>query len=282
MDRSVPTPGEAVQDFYRDMPFNYYADPGQAADNLADNPIAAYPDLDALLEEDAVRSVLELGCGAGWAANAMALHYQKQVTAVDFTAKALHRAREVAARVGTGDRIAFVESDLFQFDTSQRFDLVASIGVLHHTSDCRAAFDHAARFVAPGGFLFVGLYHLYGRRPFLQLMRELRDQEGETAAFNRFRSIAKAQEDETHLWSWFRDQVLHPHETQHTLEEVLGWLDALGFELQSTNLNGYEEVADRAFLLQQEKTFEALSLRRNREQGRYFPGFFTVLAQRAA
>jgi cyclopropane fatty-acyl-phospholipid synthase-like methyltransferase len=280
MTHSAPNAREAVQDFYREMPFNYYADPEQAAANLADNPIAAYPDLDALLEEDEVRSVLELGCGAGWAANAMALHYGKQVTAVDFTAKALARAQDVAARVGTGERVTFVESDLFQFDTARRFDLVASIGVLHHTADCRAAFDHAARFVAPGGFLFVGLYHLYGRRPFLELLRGLCEREGEAAAFRRFAAMAHAQEDETHLWSWFRDQVLHPHETQHTLEEVLGWLDDHGFELQTTSLNGYDDVADRAGLVELEKTFEALSVRRNVEEWRYFPGFFTVLAQR--
>ena len=69
MTHSAPNAGEAVQDFYREMPFNYYADPAQAAANLAANPIAAYPDLDALLEEDEVGSVLELGCGAGWAAS---------------------------------------------------------------------------------------------------------------------------------------------------------------------------------------------------------------------
>ena len=74
---------QAVQDFYRAMPFNYYSDAGLAVDNVARNPIAAYPDLDALLQDDAVRTVLELGCGAGWASNSIAQHYGKSVTAVD-------------------------------------------------------------------------------------------------------------------------------------------------------------------------------------------------------
>lgn len=272
---------DRVRDFYRDMPFNYYSDAGVAADSIARNPIAAYPDLDALLEEDEIASVLELGCGAGWAANTMASHYRKRVTAVDFTAPALDRARDVAGRLGTSDRVDFVESDLFAFESAAPYDLVVSIGVLHHTRDCRAAFARAARMVAPGGFLFVGLYHLYGRRPFLDLYRGICAREGEDAAFSRFRDCAETLSDETHLRSWFRDQVLHPHETQHTLAEVWQWLEEEGLTLLSTNLNRYGDVEDRAALEAQEKAQEALSVRRNRDETRFFPGFFTVLAQRA-
>ncbi len=276
------SPTASVRDFYREMPFNYYSDAALAERNLRANPIAAYPDLDALLEEDEIGSVLELGCGAGWAANAMALHYGKTVVAVDFTAKALSRAREVAQRVGTQHRVGFVEQDLFDYRSQRRFDLVASIGVLHHTRDCRAGFDHAASFVRPGGYLFVGLYHLQGRRPFLEYMRGLVATEGEDAAFARFREISGERTDETHLRSWFRDQVLHPHETQHSLAEVWTWLDDAGLTLRSTNLNDYEAPGDRAGLIAQEAAFELLSIRRNRDEGRYFPGFFTVLAQSAA
>jgi len=271
---------DRVRDFYRDMPFNFYSDAGVAADSIARNPIAAYPDLDALLEEDEIASVLELGCGAGWAANTMASRYGKRVTAVDFTAPALDRARDVAGRLDISDRVDFVESDLFAFESAAPFDLVVSIGVLHHTRDCRAAFAHAARMVAPGGFLFVGLYHLYGRRPFLDLYRGICAREGEDAAFARFRDCAETLSDETHLRSWFRDQVLHPHETQHTLAEVWQWLDDEGLALLSTNLNRYGEVDDRTALQTQERTQEALSVQRNRDEGRFFPGFFTVLAQR--
>lgn len=275
-----PAITEAVRDFYRAMPFNYYSDSALAADSVARNPIAAYPDLDALLEEDVIETVLELGCGAGWAANSMAHHYGKTVTAVDFTTAALDRGRAVAKRLGTADRVQFVESDLFAFRADPRVDLVLSIGVLHHTRDCRAAFAHAAAQVAPGGFLFVGLYHLYGRRPFMQLYRDLYDSAGEDAALARFRAAADTLSDETHLRSWFRDQVIHPHETQHTLDEVWRWLDAAGLVLETTSLNGYAPVADRVALCEAEKAQEAFSRRRNRDDGRYFPGFFTILAHR--
>jgi cyclopropane fatty-acyl-phospholipid synthase-like methyltransferase len=259
------------------MPFNYYSNPLQASKRIAHNPIQAYPDLDALLRNENVETVLEIGCGVGWAANAIALHYAKNVTAVDMTAKALERAADVARRIGTAERIKFVHADLFDFQSNERFDLVLSIGVLHHTFDCRQAFDHISQFVANGGFIFIGLYHLHGRRAFLGVFQDLLEKEGEEAAFRRYTTLCPSTRDETHLRSWFRDQVLHPQETQHTLEEVLVWLDDNGFALVTTSINQYGDIEDREHLIDLELSYRTLSERRNRVEGSFFPGFFTIL-----
>jgi SAM-dependent methyltransferase len=269
-----------VRAFYEEMPFNFYGSAAAAAEQVQRNPIRAYPDLDALLSDDSIADVLELGCGAGWATNAMALAYGKRVTAVDMTASALARAAEVSHLNGTSGRTEFVHADLFGFNPGRRFDLVVSIGVLHHTHDCRRAFAHACGLVAEDGFLFVGLYHLYGRDAFLAYFREILARDGEAAAFARFAEISPDRTDATHLQSWFRDQVLHPQETQHSLEEVMGWLDAAGLALVTTSINTYGDPDNRSDLFAQEKNLLALSDRRNRVEGRYYPGFFTVLARR--
>jgi hypothetical protein len=88
--------------------------------------------------------------------------------------------------------------------------------------------------------------------------------------------------DESYLRSWFRDQVHHPHETQHTLEEASGWLDRLGLSLRSTSINRFAPIADRDELFALERGSEELSRRRNLDESRSFPGFFTLLAERAA
>jgi cyclopropane fatty-acyl-phospholipid synthase-like methyltransferase len=279
--RSRNAVSELVRDFYEQMPFNYYSSSAESAKRVADNPIEAYPDLDALLRDKCVKNVLEIGCGAGWAANSIALHYAKDVTAVDMTAKALERATDVSRRIGTVNRTRFVHADLFDFQTTEKFDLVLSIGVLHHTFDCRRAFDHISQFVADDRFIFVGLYHLYGRRAFLGVFREILEKEGEEAAFLRYTKLNPGIRDETHLRSWFRDQVLHPHETQHTLEEVLDWLDDNRFTLVTTSINRYDNVEDRNALKDLEIRYEALSERRNRKDSSFFPGFFTILAKRS-
>ena len=87
--------------------------------------------------------------------------------------------------------------------------------------------------------------------------------------------------DKTMLKSWFRDQVLHPHETQHTLREVCGWLAEHGLSLSSTSINRFEPIENVDSLFALEQTFGERSRQANLTEGRYYPGFFTVLAGRS-
>jgi 2-polyprenyl-3-methyl-5-hydroxy-6-metoxy-1,4-benzoquinol methylase len=68
----------------------------------------------------------------------------------------------------------FIEANLFDFQPEQPFTVVNSLGVLHHTPDCHAAIRQVLKWVAPGGYLHLGLYHLYGRKPFLDHFAGLR------------------------------------------------------------------------------------------------------------
>lgn len=54
-----------------------------------------------------------------------------------------------------------VIGSLFQLPFRRRsFDVVYSQGVIHHTYSTKAAFEEIAKFVRPGGFLFVWVYSL--------------------------------------------------------------------------------------------------------------------------
>jgi SAM-dependent methyltransferase len=282
----APSPGDGaavaarVREFYEQLPFNYEGADQSAVAQVQANPIRGFADLDALLRAAQVRNVVEVGCGTGWLTNSLALHYGVQVVAVDMTERALERARLVASRIGVAAKVRFVAEDLFTFSPPVKPDLAVSIGVLHHTHACAVAFRHVAGFVDRGGLVFIGLYHQYGRAPFLSLFREILAREGEDAALRRYRELNPGIGDETFLRSWFRDQVLHPHESQHTLEEVCGWLAELGFELRSTSLNRFEPFTDVRELFALEREQEEISRRRNWIEKRYFPGFFTILAER--
>ena len=271
---------DAVRTFYEALPFNYHGGVESSAEAVEANPVAAvYPDLHALLGSGRVRRALELGCGAGWLTNTLARHYGVDVTAVDFTAPALARAREVAARLGVTARTNFVQGDLFGFTSAAPFDLVVSMGVLHHTGDARGGVLHAASLVAPGGHLCLGLYHLPGRRVFLDALQGLAAREGEEAAYQKYRALDRVhQGDETLMRSWFRDQVLHPHETQHTLREVSGWLAGTPMELVSTSINRFAPIADLEAVFALEAGYAERSRRALEVERRYFPGFFTLLA----
>jgi SAM-dependent methyltransferase len=269
-----------VREFYEQLPFNYEGAEQSAVDGVLANPVRAFADLDALLRGSRIRNVVEIGCGTGWLASSMALHYGVSIEAVDMTERALERARLVASRAGVAAKIRFVAEDLFAFAPTVSPDLLVSVGVLHHTHACAAAFRRVAGFVERDGFVFVGLYHKHGRAPFLSLFRELLEREGEEAALRRYGELNPGMEDETFLRSWFRDQVLHPHESQHTLEEVAGWLADTGFELRSTSINRFAPFTDIRELFALEREYEAISVQRNWIERRYFPGFFTILAER--
>ena len=152
------------------------------------------------------------------------------------------------------------------------------LGVLHHTDNCLLAIKSLlTNTVAKGGMLYVGLYHTHGRTPFLRYFEDLKKQgASEEALFTKYRELQSYLKDETHLRSWFRDQVLHPHETQHTLVEVMEYLKDQNVTLLSTSLNRFQPIKDVAEVYAMEKGYEDLGLKALAEK-RYFPGFFTFL-----
>jgi SAM-dependent methyltransferase len=271
---------EKVKSFYEEQPFNYYGSVTDAVAHIKKNPIRAYPDLGKILSSSKTKSVMEFGCGTGWFTNASAYHYSNSVTAVDLTPAAIKRAQEIAEILKVTKNITFVESDLFSFHSANSADLVVSIGVLHHTHNARQAFKHIQQFVTKKGFVFIGLYHLYGRKGFLKYFKDICDKDGEERAFQRFKSLKFSYKNETFLRSQFRDQVLHPHETLHTLEEVLEWLHENGLILRSTSINRFEKIKNTKDVIEIEKEYEKISFQRTHEENCFFPGFFTVLAQK--
>jgi SAM-dependent methyltransferase len=100
------------------------------------------------------RLVLDAGCGGGRYARLLAGHGAR-VVGVDLSA-----AVDKAAALCDGrPEVLIAQADLLDLPVAEAaFDLVYSIGVLHHTPDPRRAFAQIARRVKPGGRLAVWLY----------------------------------------------------------------------------------------------------------------------------
>ena len=275
---------KVVSDFYKDLPFNYSDSPDLYVKNIKDvNQVLEYKDLDSLLVKlrknhpDQDFQVLELGCGTGWLSNSIGFHYGLNVYAIDFTLKALSMAKSISGILSLKNK--FERADIFDFQTFSQFPLVVSLGVLHHTKDCKAAFKKAASLVRPGGVLYVGLYHKYSRLPMLQLMRSHAFWHGEDFAYDLFRGMSSDHSDRQLGFSWFRDQVLHPHETQHTIEEIFQWSDELGLVITSTSINNYKPLTadnSRSSLIEIEKQLYEYSYNQNVREMQFLPGYFTV------
>lgn len=105
-------------------------------------------------DELAGKTVLDVGCGMGRFAQVAADHGAR-VVGVDLSV-----AVEAAnANLGHLPDTAFLQADVFDLPIREEsFDLIYSIGVLHHTPDTRAAFASLPRLLRPGGRIAIWVY----------------------------------------------------------------------------------------------------------------------------
>jgi hypothetical protein len=99
---------------------------------------------------------------------------------------------------------------------------------LHHTGDPFGGFRGLVPLVRPGGYLVIGLYNRWGR-----LMTDLRRQifrasGGRARWLDPYLRGAQLSSDKER--AWFADQYRHPHESKHSMGEVLDWFDQTGVE----------------------------------------------------
>jgi len=189
-------------------------------------------------EEDYVgRDVLDAGCGTGeyscWFASR-----GSRVTGIDLSDGSLKEAQAYARAAGLKG-IQFEKRSVLQSGfPDESFDLVYCTGVLHHTPDPFRGLTELTRLVRPGGKILVSVYNSFGFFP-----RELRRQValhlgGESLdervrwgrrlfPFTTRRLLSGPRNDpEAALYDYFAI----PHETLHSLGEVLKWFDQLGLE----------------------------------------------------
>ena len=111
------------------------------------------------------KRVLDAGCGIGRHAY-YAAQYGAQVWAVDIS-----DAVEVAARNTAGTGAHVIQADLNHLPfREESFDLVYSMGVLHHLPEPETAFRYLLRFVKPGGEFRMFLYWAPERQPLKQFL----------------------------------------------------------------------------------------------------------------
>jgi len=135
-------------------------------------------------------------------------------------------------------------------------------------------------FTKKGGFIFIGLYHKYGRYPFLDYFKKLMAEGlGQEELFEKYKDLDDRHLDQIQSRSWFLDQVLHPYETQHTLKEVMNIFNDNGVELVSTSINNFCEISDMELLYEQEKDLYRIGIE-HLNKGEYYPGFFYVLGRK--
>lgn len=217
---------DAVKAFYEETPFPNYDDHDNIRSLIEKSRRGRYA---RLLGEQLPYNarVLEVGCGTGQLSNFLAVGC-RTVVGTDMCMNSLRLAENFRREQGL-DRARFLQMNLFRPALQEeQFDAVLCNGVLHHTSDPRGGFDSIARLVKPGGHIVIGLYNTYGRL-LLDLRRAVFRMTGGRAKWidSYLRGTKMSREKQK---AWFEDQYRHPHESKHTMGEVLDWFDQEGFD----------------------------------------------------
>jgi ubiquinone/menaquinone biosynthesis C-methylase UbiE len=103
-------------------------------------------------------AVLELGCGTGVVARAIAARdgFAGTVTGIDQSDHFIAVAEKLAAGEGVGDRVRFAVGDAHALDfPAASFDAAVAHTLVSHVRDPLAVLAEAARVVRPGGFVAV-------------------------------------------------------------------------------------------------------------------------------
>lgn len=119
---------------------------------------AARTSIEALLGDIRGKSFLDIGSGSGLFSVAALRLGASHVTAVDIDAESVATTRKLLSRERGGWRAEQVSVFDLSSRIRERFDIVYSWGVLHHTGDLWRALDCAATMVKPGGTLAFALY----------------------------------------------------------------------------------------------------------------------------
>ena len=281
-DSSKEDVTDNIKLFYEKTPFPNYDD----FDNAGSLIDKARKGLFAKLLDDQLpfgARILECGCGTGQLTNFLSIA-SRTVIGSDICFNSLKIAQAFKNRNDL-ERAHFYQMNLFRpCFKPQSFDLVVSNGVLYHTSDPFMAFKTISTLVKPKEYILIGLYHKYGR-----MMTDLRRLIFRITK-NRFMFLdPRAIKEDISLAkrnSWFMDQYKNPHESKHTLGEVLHWLDSTEF----TFVHSIPKTVPFARIDESEKLFNPDKLGNRFERlivncgmvftGHREGGFFIIIAKK--
>src|SRR5262249_23320697 len=154
-----------VQQQYEENPYPRWVDLGQIT-----RPTTLRAWLSALApgagpEETTGGDILIAGCGTGQQAIETAqMSPAARVLAVDLSLSSLAYARRKTRALGLRN-LEYGQADILRLDRIGRtFDLIESIGVLHHLADPLAGWRVLIKLLRPKGVLRLGLYSEIGRK----------------------------------------------------------------------------------------------------------------------
>ena len=203
--------------------------------------------------------ILIAGCGTGQHSIGTAQRFQgAQVLAVDLSLSSLSYAKRKTRELGLAS-IEYGQADILKLGSLGRgFDVIESVGVLHHLADPFAGWRVLLSVLRPGGFMWLGFYSEVARRNIVRIRNFIAEQ-GYGSSANEIRRCRQDLVDlnkstdfgntitssDFYSISTCRDLLFHVQEHRMTLNSIDVFLREnnlafLGFEIDPQVLHAYK------------------------------------------
>ena len=217
--------GEKVRAFYNATPFpDYELSRFNDREDLKISASSFAKIIDRSIPKDA--SIIDVGTGTGQLSAFLSLR-RKNVWGIDFSDSSLKKAKALKEKLKL-DSLTLKKVDITNMEEINqlpKFDYVLCMGVLHHTGNAKQSFNNVVHLMKEDGKIAVGLYNKFGR-----MLLKVRIVLAKTVFKNNqkvkdyfIRLQIPNVKDKEMARGWWNDQYLHPHETTHTIGEVLRW-----------------------------------------------------------
>ena len=211
------------------------------------------------LRDQALESprILVAGCGTGQHALQVALrHPESQVLAVDLSRASLSYAQRQANRLGvTG--LEFMQGDILDLaKLGEHFDIIESIGVLHHMDDPSVGWAVLTELLGPSGLMKIGLYSELARKDIVTIREEIaalglqgceseiRDYRHQIAQSTKSHHKQLTVSKDFFSLSELRDAIFHIQEHRFTIPQLVQCLENLKLQFCGFTPSGLNHELD--------------------------------------
>jgi tetratricopeptide (TPR) repeat protein/2-polyprenyl-3-methyl-5-hydroxy-6-metoxy-1,4-benzoquinol methylase len=204
--------------------------------------------------------ILIAGCGTGQESIETAQQFpEARVLAVDLSLSSLCYAQRKSNEHGLKN-IEYAQGDITQLGSiGRRFDIIVSVGVLHHLADPMAGWRELLSLLQPGGLMLLGFYSESARQAVVAARSYIAERGYASTAqdIRRFRQDVITLENGTlfkqltlfrdfYAISECRDLLFHVQEHRLTLPQIKAMLaelglDFIGFLLEPQVRNRYRQ-----------------------------------------
>ncbi len=187
--------------------------------------------------------VLVAGCGTGQHAITTATKYQNSfITAIDLSSNSLCYAKRKADELNINN-IEFKQMDILDLkNTKKKFDLIESVGVIHHMNNPYEGWKILSDILNLGGLMMIGVYSNLARLHIKKIRAKITDNQFEinNESIKKFREKIISSQDKDckiiqnspdfYSISSIKDLLFHVQEYRFNLNEIEDYLNKLGLK----------------------------------------------------